>query len=128
MSTSSQAASNTRRIRYAAAAVAALTAVVYLLIALQVLILGDEPGNQNFAYFAGAGYTLGVFMILRFDRRILWIIGAAIQVFVIFMYFNIAPQRTPNYEFWGLFLRIPQILLLITLATLALRSPSAANR
>ncbi len=55
MSTSSQAAPNTRGIRYAAAAVAALTAVVYLLIGLQVLILGDEPGDSNFRVCRGRG-------------------------------------------------------------------------
>lgn len=118
---------STRGIRYAAAAVAALTAVVYLLIALQVLVIGDETSSKNFAYVAGAGYALGTFMILRFDRRILWILGAAIQVFVIAMYFIIAPQRVPEYEFWGLFLRVPEVILLVMLGYLALRTRSSAT-
>ncbi len=60
--------------------------------------------------------------------RSLWIAGAVFQVFVYFAYFNVAPQRDPPFEVWGITLRIIQIPLLLAVAWLALRPQEAATR
>lgn len=44
------------------------------------------------------------------------------QVLVIAQYFNVAPDRTPSYEVWGIVLRIIQALLLVGLIYLVVRS------
>ena len=114
-----------RVIRYVAAALSAVTAIIYLLIGLQVLIVLDTPSDQIFGYFASAAYALGVFLLLAYDRRLFVILGALFQVFVIFQYFNLASQRTPDYEVWGIVLRVAQALILIALVYLEVRLPLA---
>ena len=114
-----------RTLRYVAAALSAATALIYLLIGLQVLIVLDTPTDQIFGYFACAGYALGVFLLLRHDRRLVVILGALFQVFVIYQYFNVASQRAPAYEIWGIGLRVIQVVLLITLVYLEVRLPQA---
>jgi len=110
-----------RAIRLAAAGLAALIAIVYFLIGFQLISVIDTPSDQIFGIFAGAGYALGVALLLRVKRRIVWILGALLQVFVIFTYFNLASERSPAYEVWGIALRVAQVLLLILLAFLAAR-------
>ncbi|MFN8527382.1 MAG: hypothetical protein U0670_02080 [Anaerolineae bacterium] len=110
-----------KAIRYAAVMLAALTALVYLLIGAQVLTVLDTPANQYFGFFAAAAYGLGAVLLFAVDRRPIWTLGALFQIFVITMYFNVAGQRSPAFEFWGVALRVPQLLLLIALAYLAIR-------
>lgn len=118
-----------KAIRYAAVTLAALTALVYLLIGFQVLTVLDTPTDQYFGFFAAAAYGLGVIFLLAVDRRPLWTLGALFQIFVITMYFNVAGQRSPAFEFWGVALRVPQLLLLIALSYLAMRphTPQSAH-
>jgi hypothetical protein len=112
-----------RTIRTVAAGLAALTAFVYLLIGLQVLIVLDTPSDQIFGFFACAGYALGAFLLLRHDRRsVIWL-GALFQVFVIYQYFNLSTRRAPAFEIWGLLLRIPQAMILVALVYLEARLP-----
>jgi hypothetical protein len=68
---------------------------------------------------------LGTLLLLAFDRRVLWILGAILQVFVIYTYFNLASQRTPAYEVWGILIRIAQLMILIALVYLEVRLPLA---
>jgi hypothetical protein len=114
-----------RSIRIVAAALSVLTAIVYLLIGLQVLIVLDTPSDQIFGFFAAAAYALGVYLLIAQDRRMIVLLGALFQVFVIFQYFNLSTQRLPAYEPWGLLLRIPQVMLLIALVYLEVRLPRA---
>lgn len=116
---------NRRALRYGAAAIAALIAVIYFLIGLRVLIVLDGDGNQIFGLFASVAFAFGAGLLLATDRRILWTLGAILQVFVIVTYFNLASQRTPTFEVWGLLLRAIQLPLLAALAYLALRAPLA---
>ncbi len=118
-------AARRRTIRYLAAALSALTALIYFLIGFRVLSVLDTPTDQIFGFFAGAGYALGVYLLLAHDRRLLWVLGALLQVFVVYQYFNLAFQRAPAYEVWGVLLRVPQVVLFIALVYLALRQPSA---
>lgn len=111
-----------RTVRYVAAALAGLTAVMYLLIGFCVVsVIEAACADQVFGTFAAGAYLLGVALLLFFDNRWLWGLGAVFQVMVIFMYFNLAPQRVPAYEVWGILIRIAQVLLLAALVYLALR-------
>jgi hypothetical protein len=66
--------------------------------------------------------------LLVYDRRTLWILGAILQVFVIFTYFDLASQRTPAFEAWGILLRIAQAIILIALVYLETRLPLAESK
>ena len=126
MDTDSTAASKHeghRNIRYAAAVLSGATAVIYFLIGLRVLIVLDANADQTWALFAAAAYALGAVLLLAVDRRSIWILGAILQIFVITTYFNLASQRLPAFEVWGILLRVVQLIILITLAYLAIRSP-----
>jgi hypothetical protein len=116
-----------RTIRYAAAAVAAVMAALYFLIGLGVLKVVDAPSADGapdmlvFGASAGAMFLLGAILLFGLDRRPLWVIGAILQVLVAVMYVTVAPSRQPNFEIWGITLRILQIPLFAALVYLALR-------
>lgn len=128
LANSSRQIMNARRrriIRYFAAVVSGATAVMYFLIGFRVVSVLDGHADQTWGLFAGAAYALGALLLLAFDRRVLWILGAILQVFVIYTYFNLASQRTPAYEVWGIVIRIAQMMILIALVCLEVRLPSA---
>lgn len=112
----------TGKMRYFAAAMAGVTAVIYFLIAARVLHVVENMGTGTtiFGLMAGLGFTLGVVLLLVLKHPAVWILGAVLQIFVIAMYFKVGPSRTPNYETWGLVLRVPQLLILGSLAYLSL--------
>ena len=112
-------------IRHAGAVVASVMAAIYFLIGagvLQVVTPNEDPGFLFvFGASAGGAFLLGALLLMRFDRRWLWMLGAAFQVFVYWGYFAVAPDRTPAFEPWGIALRIVQVPLLIALLYLAVR-------
>ncbi|MCX7783942.1 MAG: hypothetical protein N2318_09925 [Meiothermus sp.] len=111
-----------RTVRYVAALLAGLTATIYLLIGFCVVsVIEAACADQVFGTFAAVAYLLGMVLLLFLDNRWLWGLGAAFQVIVIFLYFNLAPQRVPAYEVWGILIRIAQLLLLGALVYLAIR-------
>lgn len=119
-----------RTIRYLAALLSGLTAFIYFLIGFNAISVVDTDTSQIFGIPAGIAYAFGALLLIALDSRPLWILGAILQAFVIYTYFDLAPQRTPEFEVWGIVLRIAQLLILIALAYLAIR-PSlsqAANR
>jgi len=118
------------KLRYFAAAMAAVAAIIYFLIGAGVLQVVDEGGDGmlTFGLVAGLGFALGVILLLAWKRRFIWILGALLQLFVIAMYFAVGPDRTPHYEMWGLMLRVPQVLILGSLAYLSLRRAPARLR
>ena len=116
-----------RLVRYVGAAAAALMAVIYYLIAAGVLVV-VTPTTQNddmlvFGLMAGTAFLTGAALLVLFDVRILWIVGLLFQVFVVVTYVTVAPQRVPEYEPWGITLRLLQIPLMAALAYLAVRAP-----
>jgi hypothetical protein len=124
-----------RRVRYAAAALAGLTAVLYVLIATSAVSVIDPAGVADarhdqlaFGTPAAAMYALGAVLLLipRLDRRILWATGALLQVGVIGMYFAVAPDREPSYEPLGIAIRVVQVLLLGALVVLVADDPAPA--
>lgn len=117
-----------RLIRYAAAAVSAATAVLYVGIGIGVLQVGDVAGPDTpdlfvFGAFAGGAFALGAVLLLLVDHRGLWLLGALLQVAVIVMYVAISSQRTPPFEVWGITLKVLQATILVALAYLVLRQP-----
>lgn len=114
----SASAQRRRSLRFGAAALSAVIAGLYFLIGFNALAVIDDPSGQVFGLFAGTAYALGTALLLAYDRRVLWIVGAALQVFVMLMYFSVAPQRMPNYEAWGITLRVLEALLLVALLAL----------
>jgi len=116
-----------RTIRLGAAALAASMAVIYFLIGLGVITViegqADDPSMLFFGAMAGGAFLLGATLLAELDRRWLWIVGALFQVFVIWGYVAIAPQRDPAFEVWGILLRVIQVPLFVALVALALRPP-----
>jgi hypothetical protein len=94
---------------------------MYFLIGTHVLPVLENGGRDQtmFGIVAGCGFALGALLLLVAKHRIVWVLGAALQVAVIMIYFKVAPDRTPHYEVWGLTLRVPQVLILGALAYLS---------
>jgi hypothetical protein len=119
-------------VRYAAAAIAATMAGIYYLIGLGVLHVGQSTdpstGTDMFAFgaLAGSGFLLGAILLVFFDVRILWVLGAVLQVLVFAMYVSVSSVREPPFELWGIALRLLQVPLFVALAYLAWRAPEAA--
>lgn len=125
-----------RRIRYAAAALAGLTAAIYVLIATSAVTVIDPAAVEDarrdqlaFATPAAIAYALGASLLLIpwLDRRILWALGALLQVGVIAMYFSVAPDREPSFEQLGIAIRVIELLLLATLVMLVADEPERAR-
>lgn len=118
-----------RAIRYVAAASAAAMAAIYYLIGLGVLSVVRGQGGDGtvdlfaFGAMAGSGFLLGAILLAVMDRRVLWILGAILQVLVFLAYLNVAPQRDPPFEIWGITLRVLQVPLFLALMVLAVRAP-----
>ena len=112
-----------RTIRYVAGVLSALTAVMYFMIGFNLVSVLDISTDQSFGIPAGIAYAFGALLLFRFDLKAFWVLGAILQVFVIFTYFSYAPERTPAFETWGILIRIAQMLILMMLAYLAFRLP-----
>jgi len=113
------------RLRWVAAVLSLANATVYGLIGAGALRVvqgapGEGPSLVVFGALAGGAFLLGAVLLMRFDHRVLWWIGAAFQVFAIVTYFNVAPQRVPPFEIWGLSLKAAQLVLLALLLVLSL--------
>ena len=83
----------------------------------------EKPFLIVFGVLAGGAFLLGAILLVRFDRRWLWVVGVIFQVFVYWAYFDVAKTRTPPFELWGITLRIIQLPLLAALIHLAVRGP-----
>jgi len=116
-------AQSRQTLRYIAAALCAVTALLYALIGFRVLTVLDGGADQTWGLAPAAAYALGAVLLIAYDRRLLWIVGAILQVFVIYTYFNLAAQRAPAFEVWGLVIRVIQALILVTLIYLEVRLP-----
>lgn len=115
-----------RNIRYVAAALAATIALIYFLIGAGVItVVSPVAGDNSMVVFgasAGTAFLLGAALLFAFDRQMLWIVGAVLQLLVVWGYVAVAPDRTPSFEAWGISLRILQIPLFASLVYLALPS------
>jgi hypothetical protein len=109
-------------VKNATAATAALISLLYFLIGFQVVTVLDNAEDQTvFGLVTGGAFLVGTLMILFTDNRVLWGLGATAQALIIAMYFNLAPEREPSYEPWGIIIRVLQVLLLGGLVYLTVR-------
>jgi menaquinone-dependent protoporphyrinogen oxidase len=121
------AATLQRRLRLAAAALAAVIAAAYVLIATGAVTVLDGPAGEvptaqlAFGLPAAVVYAVLAVALLRFQQRLLWVGGALLQLVVIALYFDLAAARSPAFEPWGLAVRALQLTLLLLLLPLALR-------
>jgi hypothetical protein len=105
-----------------------VTAGLYAVIATGVVTVLEGPADQvaatqtSFGAPAAIAYALGVFLLLRYDRWIVWVLGALLQMLVVAAYFNVAGERVPAFETWGITIRVLQIALLAVLVALAIRA------
>jgi hypothetical protein len=118
-----------RFIRYTAAAASIVTALLYFGIGAGLLIVVDEtsadaPGLFEFGASAGAAFVVGALLLLTLDRRVLWVLGALLQVGVIVMYVAVGQQRTPPFELWGILIKAFQVGILGALVYLIVRPPT----
>jgi hypothetical protein len=109
-------------LRRVAAGVTGLMALIYLLIYTGPLSIGEATsGDLGILGVAGLVFA-GMALLLWFvEKR--WILGVivAVQVPIFAMYLAIAPERDPSFEFWGVSLRVLQVVLVVTLLTLLAR-------
>lgn len=116
-----------RVLRYVTAGLAVLSAVVYLLIGLQVVpaieVGPSDPSPLWFGVGAALAFLFGAAVMLVSERLVLWVMGALFQVFAIAAYLGVAEERTPSFEFWGIALRVVQALILVALVVLISRYP-----
>ena len=117
-----------RLVRYVAAVLSAATALAYFGIGLGVLKIvetttSDTPDLFTFGAVAGAAFVLGTVLLLAFDHRGVWLLGALFQAGAIVMYVAISPQRTPPFEQWGILIKVLQVAILVALAYLVIRRP-----
>jgi hypothetical protein len=119
-------------LRLAIAGLAAASAVVYALIGLEVIAVvetgPDDPSLFWFGIPAALAFLFGAGIMLVSERVLWWALGAVFQVFTIAAYFDVADRRTPAFEFWGIALRVVQMLLLAGLVVLIARYPQPARR
>lgn len=77
-----------RRTRYAAAALSGVIGVLYLV--LLFLVADAEAGaseNTFGAYlFLAVPYVAGAALLMLVDRRVLWVVGAGVQVAVVVLF------------------------------------------
>ena len=102
------------KIAYACLALALVSALVYTLMGLGTMPVGDQsPGEAlpAFFYVIPGGYVLGGILVLL-KRRWLWITGACINGFAIAVFYAMYAAR-PDIMFSapGLIIKIAQVLL-----------------
>ena len=124
-------ADSRRLIRYAAAAIAVGVAAIYFAIGLGIVTVVNEPPKDmsmfGFGVPAGSAFAIGAVLLVAFDHRLLWTLGAMLQVGTIVMYLAVSPNREPPFEIWGILIKIGQAVLLVALTYLAVRG-SARER
>jgi predicted permease len=111
-------------VRHTAAVLAGVVAFLYVLIGLQVVTVIDVPSDQPaFALPAAVAFGVVAALLAFTDRRIVWVVAAVFVGFVIAMYFGVAERRSPQFETWGILLRVVQVPLLCLLGYLAATTP-----
>lgn len=112
--------------RWSAVGLSGLTAFLYLLIGLNVVSIGEMTSQEQTAFGLPAAvvFVAGSVVATFWDKRWLWTLGAAGLALIVFMYFNLASQREPAFELWGILIRVVQVPLLISLIYLAFTSPT----
>ena len=118
MNTASSVNKNHTRAMWVATALAIFTAIAYLLMAWNVVGVGDLRMDEKPAaiiYVAAGCYFLGGLLILLRNRGLL-LFGAGINALVILFFFNLYRDRPAvMFSAGGLLSKIAQILLEVAL-------------
>lgn len=109
-----------------AAGCSACMTVIYLLIGARLVDVIQPADDQPVFGFVAAGFfALLTAVLLLIRRPLIWLLALATHLFVVFVYVDLAPERVPHYETWGLVLRglqVPAIVALGRLVTVDQRS------
>jgi hypothetical protein len=98
-----------------------LIALVYLMIGTKLVTVIDPPDDQPAFGLAAAGFFVGFAVVLWLVRRpFVWVAGIVIQLFIVYVYLDLASERVPSFEGWGIALRVLQVPLIAILAFLAI--------
>ena len=121
-----RAAGHAELARRVAVASAAAAAVLYFLIGLGVISVGEAaaggaPDLFAFGAMAGGAFVATAILLLRFASRTLWLLVALLQIAVVVGYVAAADIRTPPYELWGLLIKAAQLVVLGAVAYLFLQ-------
>ena len=113
---------NRSTIRQTAALLGLATAALYFVIATPAVTVVDGNDEPNVVFLiAGMLFLIGAAVVMRWDRRLYMGLFAGFDAFVLLAYFQVAPDRTPSFEVWGMTLRVPQVILLVLLVYLVVR-------
>ena len=113
-------------LRYGAALIAGVVAVLYFLIAAgTIVVLTDQAqsGDGVIPAVAGVAYAVLAVLLALTGKRSLLIAGAALALFTILGYFVVAPNRTPQFEAWGIAIKVLQAAIALGLGYLGLTKP-----
>jgi hypothetical protein len=119
-----------QRLRSIGALASGTMAVIYYLIGLGVLGIGGSRSGESvdlavFGFSAGTAFLFQALLLLRTDRRWVWVLSAVFQVWVALVYVMVSGTREPPFELWGIVLRILQLPLLAVTVYLAWNAPAA---
>jgi hypothetical protein len=117
----------------AAVAGSAITAILYVLIGFGTLDIGEPaPGVvrslTTFGLMVGAAYLLITVLLLRRQRRSLWLAVAVMNAIVIWAYFATSGTRVPPFELPGLLVGGTQLVTLLAVLALAILGWGSADR
>lgn len=119
---------NSRRlVRYVAGGLSAAIAVIYYLIGFEVVDV-MQADQVPFGRTAGTAFLVAALASFAWDQRWMWVAWAGAQVFAFWTYFDLASERTPSFEVWGITIRVLQVILVGVLAFLAIRPAPPPER
>lgn len=120
---------NRRAMRRIAAGLCGVMAAVYLAIGAGATSIepSEEMSLAAFGVVAATIFLVGGGLLLALDRRLVWAVGAALQLMIAAMYVAVSAERAPAFEAWGLGLRVLQVPLFVLLVILAVRPVDAAG-
>jgi hypothetical protein len=115
-------------VRFVAAGVAGLVAVLYLLIGFDVITVVQDQAEAGAApvVIAGVLFAALAAALLVTASRGVFVAGAVLQIVVLAMYLVVSAERVPAFEGWGLAIKALQAGLLAAFIVMLVRLPRRA--
>jgi hypothetical protein len=115
-----------------AVASSAVTAVLYILVGIGALDIGEPApdvtrGTFAFGLTVGGAFAVVAFMLAGVQQRWLWISVGLMDAIVIAVYFATSATRVPPFELPGLVIQGVQLLALVAAAILAVIGPDVPD-
>lgn len=123
-----------RTLRAVAAGAAGVAAVLYFLIGVGVISVGEAanggaPDLFAFGAMVGGAFAVTALLLWFLESRVLWAAVAVLQVIVIAGYVIASDVRNPPFEIWGILVKVAQVVVLAAVAWLLVlgsrREPAA---